>query len=257
MSTKQDSNISTGANATCFVIMPISAQSDYDEGHFTLVYEDIIRPAIETAGMIPTRADETKNTNLIQLDILKQVIGSKMAVCDMSARNANVFYELGMRQAFDLPTVLMRDDSTDAPFDVSGLRYVTYKRDMRYRDVRKAIEDLTSTIKATFEKRDDKTEVNSLIRLMQLTRGPATINPVEMTEEQRNELINDIQLAELSETVSTLAKRQEALIDKLDDFQWESKRSLNLYMDRELDRRAANLRIKRARPSERAAKDDP
>ena len=58
----------------CFVIMPISNQINYEENHFTLVYEDVIKPSIIDNNMIPIRADETKNTNLIQLDILKNII---------------------------------------------------------------------------------------------------------------------------------------------------------------------------------------
>ena len=123
----------------CFVIMPISNQINYEDNHFTLVYEDIIKPSIIDNNMKPIRADETKNTNLIQLDILKKIIQSPIAICDMSSKNPNVFYELGMRQAFDLPTVLLIDDETKVPFDISGLRYVIYKKDMSYRNVKMAI----------------------------------------------------------------------------------------------------------------------
>lgn len=96
---KPDDDIGKEEKITCFVIMPISDQAEYEPNHFTLVYQDIIIPAIEKAGMTPVRADETKNTNLIQLDIIRKVIESDIAICDMSSKNPNVFYELGMRQA--------------------------------------------------------------------------------------------------------------------------------------------------------------
>ena len=41
------------SNTICFVIMPISNQTGYEEKHFQYVYEDIIIPAIEAAGMEP------------------------------------------------------------------------------------------------------------------------------------------------------------------------------------------------------------
>ena len=108
-----------GEKIECFVIMPISDQQGYDKDHFQLVYEDIIKPAVSLAGMIPVRADETKGSNLIQLDILRKVIKLPIAICDISAKNPNVFYELGMRQAFDMPTVILKDTNTDAPFDIA------------------------------------------------------------------------------------------------------------------------------------------
>lgn len=170
----------------CFVIMPISNQNGYDNEHFTLVYEDIIKPAIKANNMNPIRADETKNTNLIQLDILRRIIETPIAICDMSSKNPNVFYELGMRQAFNMPTVLIKDDETSAPFDISGLRYITYNKNMKHREVQRAVEELTKSIKETYLKRDDKSEINSLIRLMEFVNPPNNLNS------QKYELIKEI-----------------------------------------------------------------
>lgn len=50
----------------CFVIMPISDAEGYDKGHFTRVYYDIIKPAVESAGHKPIRADEVANSTYIQ-----------------------------------------------------------------------------------------------------------------------------------------------------------------------------------------------
>ncbi|HCG7383758.1 TPA: hypothetical protein NJ378_004600 [Vibrio parahaemolyticus] len=198
----------------CFVIMPISAQQGYDSDHFTQVYEDIIKPAIDLAGMAPVRADETANTNLIQLDILRKVIESDIAICDMSAKNPNVFYELGVRQAFDKPTVLMIDDETSAPFDVSSLRYVDYKRGMRYRDVNSAVKRLADTLKETYSKRDDKAEINSLIRLMELT-SPAQLAQVELSEEDRTEKLHELQISELTSMMHQLQASQKEILHQV------------------------------------------
>ncbi|WP_318474368.1 hypothetical protein [Photobacterium leiognathi] len=194
----------------CFVIMPISSQNGYDDGHFQLVYEDIIKPAIDNAGMSPFRADETKNTNLIQLDILKNVIESPIAICDMSSKNPNVFYELGMRQAFDLPTVLLRDEVTDAPFDINGLRYVTYQKGMKHRDVKDAVAQLSQALIDTYAKKDDKTEINSLIRLMELA-NPAKLNQVELSTEARYEKLNELYLQEVITSLNLLREEQKSL----------------------------------------------
>lgn len=199
-SNKEDKTIN------CFVIMPISQQAGYESGHFDFVYEDIIKPAVVAAGMKPVRADETKNTNLIQLDILKKVIESDIAICDMSSKNPNVFYELGVRQAFDKPTVLMIDDETNAPFDVSSLRYVDYKKSMGYREVNDAVARLTQTLRETYDKREDKSEINSLIRLMELT-SPAQMNQSDITAEDRTA----IQISELTAAVHQIQQSQNKL----------------------------------------------
>lgn len=205
---------SESAKPKCFVIMPISSQPGYAPEHFTLVYEDIIKPAIEQAGMEPLRADETINTNLIQLDILRKVIESDIAICDMSAKNPNVFYELGVRQAFDKPTVLMTDEITAAPFDVSSLRYVTYSQEMKYREVNKAINDLSMALTDTYTKRNDSSEINSLIKLMELVT-PAKINQSELTPEEKLKLINEIQYAELIMEIQSIRKEQSVILNEV------------------------------------------
>lgn len=200
---------------SCFVIMPISDQPEYDPSHFTLVYDDIIKPAIELAGMEPIRADETVNTNLIQLDILRKVIESDIAICDMSAKNPNVFYELGVRQAFDRPTVLMIDETTTAPFDVSSLRYVTYSRGMKYRDVKSAIMKLADALKDTYAKREDKTEINSLIRLMELT-SPAQLGQAELSEEDKNNIYYNMQITELTHALRDIREVQALTLKEIE-----------------------------------------
>ena len=194
----------------CFVIMPISSQPNYDDDHFTLVYEDIIAPAIRANSMEPYRGDDSKNTNLIQLDILNRVIKTPIAVCDMSAKNPNVFFELGMRQAFDLPTVLLIDDATDAPFDVGALRYVNYRKEMKHRDVKLATKHLAEAIKTTWEKRDDHSEVNSLIRLLELTE-PAKLNLPDMSDQERIHKLTNLQINEIFDRLSDMQVQQAAV----------------------------------------------
>ncbi|MFW3371888.1 hypothetical protein ACN9J5_03670 [Aliarcobacter butzleri] len=197
----------------CFVIMPISNQLGYEDNHFTLVYEDIIKPSIINNNMNPVRADETKNTNLIHLDILKKVIQTPIAICDMSSKNPNVFYELGMRQAFDMPTVLLIDEDTKVPFDISSLRYVTYNKDMSYRNVTKAIDDLTDALKETFAKKGDKTEINSLIRLMELTT--AKIETTNISNSQKIELMQELELREIKNFMKQIVDTQRTMINRI------------------------------------------
>src|ERR1035437_305813 len=96
----------------CFVIMPISDSEDYPTGHFRRVYDHIIDPACEQAGFKPVRADDIMTTNYIALDVIKNIIECEMALCDLSSRNPNVLYELGIRQSFNLPVTLIKDIKT-------------------------------------------------------------------------------------------------------------------------------------------------
>lgn len=102
---------------TCFIIMPIADHDSYDKGHFDRVYEYLIKPACNKAGYTPIRADDSKASNMIMFDILKKIMECDMAICDLSSKNANVFYELGLRQAFNKKPFL-------SPMEEKALRLI-------------------------------------------------------------------------------------------------------------------------------------
>lgn len=165
-------------NKDCFIIMPISDVDGYDKGHFLRVYEDIIKPAVENTEFQVTRADEVKETNFIHLDILKKLIDAPIAICDLSSRNPNVLFELGIRQAFDKPIVLIQEQGTPKIFDIGPLRYLEYSKNMKYHEVLKTQTELTEAIKATKEAEGKQGNINSIVRLMALS-NPATIPTLE------------------------------------------------------------------------------
>ncbi|EPY7165876.1 TPA: hypothetical protein L7U93_002325 [Klebsiella pneumoniae] len=151
---------------TCFVIMPIADMAGYDSRHFDRVYNHLIKPACDAAGFTSVRADEVNNSNLIVLDILKRIVESDIAICDLSGRNPNVMYELGLRQAFNKKTVLIKDDRTISPFDVQAFRYCEYDSSLRIDNAFNNIKSLEKAITSTFEA--DSNDVNSIVQLLRI-----------------------------------------------------------------------------------------
>lgn len=156
----------------CFVIMPISDVPDYPPGHFNRVFNHIIVPACKQVGYKAIRADVTSKTNVIIADILKHAVSCDMAICDLSSRNPNVFYELGFRQAFDKKTVLMIDERTARPFDISPIRSFQYSSTLRIDLVEKAISDLVKSLQETQMMKAD--EANSLLKFLSID-NPASL----------------------------------------------------------------------------------
>ena len=168
----ETNNISQDQSKTCFVIMPISDADGYDQGHFDRVFDYLIKPACEQAGFKPIRADKNQKANFIVIDILKQILNSDMAICDLSSRNSNVFFELGLRQAFNLKTVLIKDVKTPRSFDISGLRCIDYKESLRVDEVGQTVDAIAKSLIETMNAADE--EVNSLIQLLAI-EGPAKL----------------------------------------------------------------------------------
>jgi hypothetical protein len=158
----------------CFTIMPIADVDGYPQGHFKQVYENLISPACIKAGFKPQRADEVKASNFIHLDILNKLLEAPIAICDLSTRNPNVMFELGIRQAFDKPVVLIQEKDTPKIFDITPLRYLEYSKDMKYHEVLKTQEELKDALLATMAADGEAGNVNSIVKLLALN-DPAKI----------------------------------------------------------------------------------
>ena len=176
----QESEVIAVATKTCFVMMPIADHPDYEPGHFNRVYQYLIKPAIIKAGYQPIRADDNKASNMIMFDILKKIVECDMAICDLSSRNANVFYELGLRQAFNKKTILITDNLLPTPFDISAFRYVSYSPTLRVDTVDREIPGIVSMLKETESLPED--DVNSIIKLLQIQ--PTKVESIDLNKEE-------------------------------------------------------------------------
>lgn len=172
---------SEGQLEECFIIMPISDPDVHTPGHFRHVFDDIFAPACEKAGYHAIRADQVVQTNLIQLDVLRRIVESPMALCDLSTRNPNVLFELGLRQAFDKPVVLVQEVGTERIFDIAPFRYYEYRRELIYHQVLEDQAAIAAALVATKEAASSRRDVNSIVRLLELTQ-PASLQEVKDLE---------------------------------------------------------------------------
>ena len=167
----------------CFIIMPVSDSKDYEKGHFKRVYEDIIKPACEKANYKAVRADDIEETELIHISILKKIIEAPMAICDLSSKNPNVLFELGLRQAFDKPVVLIQEKGSERIFDVSILRAYDYCKELKYNEVLEDQEAISRMLKGTEKAFVTGEGYNSVIKLLSITQK-AEIKSIDDPNEQ-------------------------------------------------------------------------
>lgn len=193
---------------SCFVIMPISDPEGYPKGHFSEVYQQLIKPAVENCGFDANRADEVAQSNMIHFDVVSKVVNADLCICDLSARNPNVFFELGIRQAFDKPTVLIKDDETSRVFDVQDFRDVTYSKDLRISatlDKRKDLEEAMLATMGAYE--SDSGDVFSLVKLLGLREAASQPKTDTDPADARFELLSrqiDVIQSQISSLTSSL-----------------------------------------------------
>lgn len=95
-------------------------------GYFDGYYSDVIRPALANIDVQSIRADEIYGTGVIVEDIHKAITASDFCLADVTSRNPNVSYELGMAHALRKPVLLVTQSVEDVPFDYRHLRLISY-----------------------------------------------------------------------------------------------------------------------------------
>lgn len=116
---------------TCGLVRPIADMDGYSAQHWSDVH-DIVVDALDSAGFTSRIVSESDAIGVIHGRIVKNLYDVDLVVCDVSGKNPNVMFELGLRLAFDKPTIVIKDDITSYSFDTSPIEHIPYPRDLRY-----------------------------------------------------------------------------------------------------------------------------
>lgn len=126
-----------------------------------LPIKNLIKPAVEAAGLKCIRADEIVHSGLIDIPMYEQLLEADVVVADLSTSNRNAIYEVGVRHALrPYTTVIIAEDGImKSPFfDLSHIVIRTYKHlgeDIGVNEMRRFTAELTSAIQE-IEKREPK-----------------------------------------------------------------------------------------------------
>lgn len=102
-----------------FVLMPFREP-------FNKYYHAIIKPAIEETNLRALRVDEIYGPSQIINDIWSGVNNAKAVIVELTSRNPNVMYELGLCHAIGKPVIMISQSEDDIPFDLRHMRCILY-----------------------------------------------------------------------------------------------------------------------------------
>jgi hypothetical protein len=101
-----------------FVLMP------YSESWSDRTYR-VLKQTIEGVGFVSQRADDLFNQNVME-DVWSGILSARFFLADITARNPNVFYELGIAHTLGKDVILITQNVADIPFDLQGHRCLVY-----------------------------------------------------------------------------------------------------------------------------------
>jgi hypothetical protein len=174
----------------CGIVMPISEIDGLSENHWFQVRR-VIKSAVLSVGFKGRLVSDSDGANVIVSNIIQNLFFDPIVVCDVSCKNANVMFELGLRLAFDRPVVIIMDNVTKFTFDVSMLQHIIYPRDLRYHSIISFKQELAEKVKATYEdstKSDYKSFLKHFERLTPSTIDSKDIPQFEYLVQKIDEL---------------------------------------------------------------------
>jgi hypothetical protein len=183
---------------TCGLVMPISAIDGCTEEHWSDV-KSIITDAIE--GIQEPKfsvklVSDADDVGVIQKRIVQNLYSSDIVVCDVSGKNSNVMFELGMRLAFDKPTIVVKDDKTDYSFDTGVIEHVGYPRGLRFGHIVtfKAVlaDKVRSTYKTAKSDPDHSTFLKSFGQFNVASLNEQTVSADKVIVDMLNDLQSEV-----------------------------------------------------------------
>jgi len=141
----------------CGIIMPISPIDGCNTEHWAEM-QSILKEVAKGCGFKSNLVSDADEIGIIQKRIIQNIYSNDIVICDVSGKNPNVMFELGMRLAFDKATVIVKDDKTDYSFDTGVIEHLGYPRDLRFHKILEFKENLKKKLESTYEK--SKTDPN-------------------------------------------------------------------------------------------------
>jgi DNA repair exonuclease SbcCD ATPase subunit len=110
----------------CFVISPIGSPESATRERADHVFEYVIEEALQGFDYTAKRADHIAEPGIITNDVIEYIVESPLVIADLTDSNANVFYELAIRHAYEKPTIQIIEEGEEIPFDLASTRTIVF-----------------------------------------------------------------------------------------------------------------------------------
>lgn len=178
---------------TCGLIMPISAIGEYNEEHWQEVKE-CLEDTVKELGFEVRMVSDNDLNLLIPSNIVQALLQDDIIICDISAANPNVMFELGLRIGFNKSYILLFDDKQKIPFDINTISCLNYPSTLNKIQMKKFEKKLKERIeKITQEEGNDFLKAYGKIKVYEPeTEKVTTTEFQEQFLEKMNSLTNII-----------------------------------------------------------------
>ena len=107
-----------------FVVMQIGTKDSPERKRADETFDFIVKPALAQFHIKAYRADLDPSPGGITAKMLTELLECRLVIADLTGRNPNVFYELGIAHSFARPLISIVDTVDTLPFDTKDQRVI-------------------------------------------------------------------------------------------------------------------------------------
>lgn len=162
-----------------FVITQIGEQDSIRRKRADTIVRYVIKPSLAVIGleMYGASLDPTPGQTP---QMVKALIGSPIVIADLTSRNPNVYYELGIAHSFGKKTIIICDSVESLAFDTKDERAITLgdTYPITAEQAEKGIADLTETLRTVLDPAHEASSVVSKAAASRSLEALAPDNPI-------------------------------------------------------------------------------
>lgn len=198
-------------NKICFVIMGFGKKVDYATGReldLNKTYKNIIHPIVSQKGFKCVRADEIRESGIIDKSMYALLYYADLVIADISTANPNAIYELGIRHAVrPYSTIVLKEKEGKIPFDLDHTRIFTYSHlgdDIGVDEARRCKNDLGNLIESITKNPQIDSPMYEYI----------DIKPPTIAKEHLDNILQE--LADKTENISAITESAQNIMKKVE-----------------------------------------
>ncbi len=178
-----------------FFVSQIGDKGSVERNRADTVHDGIVEPVAQEFGLTVHRADRDPKPGQLTSQIIRALVEARVVVADLTGRNPNVYYELGIAHAFQLPVAILVDKASSLSFDTQNEKVIEIGDDgtigwSQARDAAKQLKEVFNVIL------DDDYAVENLLTSVATARSLealAPMNPIASEIAGMREQLDEVQ----------------------------------------------------------------